>query len=225
MLTNNTHAIVQAPHDLSAQRLYLAQQLWRTYETSRAELSKVLYEEREACRSKGGRGITEGFKAWLQCVGVPRATAYRLIADYEIANGIRERKLVSSETGFEEIEETLAICDRITDELLSGIKAGEVWSAEAWGMKWQLLGKLLNEVLNFVRVEEPLTDEWCEERFQFYLCTAKRAEAIKNHLGELRICSAHRCRQLLEQLSAEIPGVPWEQLVALPEAEFQAFWD
>ena len=91
--------IVEESPEASELRLYLAQQLWRTYETSRVELAKILFEEREAHRSKGGRGVA-GFKTWLKKAGIPRATAYRLLAEHELSLGIREEP-VSNETGLE----------------------------------------------------------------------------------------------------------------------------
>lgn len=85
----------QDPAEASEKRLYIVRQLWHTYETSRVELAKMLYEEREVHRSAGGCGVSSGFKSWLEKAGIPRATAYRLINEHE---GTMKPKHVSPET-------------------------------------------------------------------------------------------------------------------------------
>jgi len=102
---------VKAPTGTSEQRLHKARQLWKTFSTSRAELAKLLYQERKARRSDGGRGKL-GFNSWLEKAGIPRATAYRLIIEHEVLIGKRRPKHVSRETcsgpeALEELEEYL----------------------------------------------------------------------------------------------------------------------
>jgi hypothetical protein len=86
----------------SMQRLVQVRDLWTRSQKDQLEIGRLLYEERKERFSVGGRGIHEGFAAWCQEAGIPHASAYRRIAEYEVSIGEREekpiKKPVSSET-------------------------------------------------------------------------------------------------------------------------------
>jgi hypothetical protein len=73
-------------------RLERVRNLWITGKAHREELGRLLYEEREERLSTGGAKVHVGFNSWLRDAGIPRASAYRRIAEYEISIGIRVEK-------------------------------------------------------------------------------------------------------------------------------------
>jgi hypothetical protein len=73
----------------SEARLARVKELWIADKTTREELGKLLFEERAERRSVGGRGVEEGFHQWLREAGIPKQSAYRRIAEYEISIGVR----------------------------------------------------------------------------------------------------------------------------------------
>lgn len=107
MATPATAPITQTLTGASALRLQQAKELWTKSKEDRDKLGRLLYEERNERLSGGGRGIHEGFHQWLRDAGIPKAAAYRRIAEYEISIGIRkpeEDKPVSNETSLPAIE-------------------------------------------------------------------------------------------------------------------------
>jgi hypothetical protein len=73
----------------SASRLVRVRELWESSRKSQLEIGRLLYEERAERRSVGGRGVYEGFHQWLREAGIPKASAYRRIAEYEVSIGER----------------------------------------------------------------------------------------------------------------------------------------
>lgn len=73
----------------SASRLVRVRELWDSLRKNKLEIGRLLYEERAERLSVGGRGIEEGFHAWLRDAGIPKTSAYRRIAEYEISIGER----------------------------------------------------------------------------------------------------------------------------------------
>jgi hypothetical protein len=84
----------------SQERLVRLQKLWKRSRKDQLEIGKLLYEERAERRRKGGRGIEEGFHQWLQQAGIPKTSAYRRIAEYEVEIGERtEEETYNKPTG------------------------------------------------------------------------------------------------------------------------------
>ena len=97
----------------SQQRQLQVRDLWGKSQEDQLTIGRLLYEERKERLSVGGRGVEGGFIAWCQEAGIPRASAYRRITEYEISIGEREEKPekpVSDETPFvrEQVAQTIA---------------------------------------------------------------------------------------------------------------------
>jgi len=73
----------------SQKRLVRVRELWKQSRKDQLEIGKLLYEERAERKRKGGRGIEEGFHQWLREAGIPKTSAYRRIAEYEVEIGAR----------------------------------------------------------------------------------------------------------------------------------------
>lgn len=73
----------------SVSRLMRVRELWESSRKSQLEIGRLLYEERAERLSVGGRGVYEGFHQWLRDAGIPKTSAYRRIAEYEISIGER----------------------------------------------------------------------------------------------------------------------------------------
>lgn len=73
----------------SQQRLMQVKELWARSRKDQLEIGRLLYEERAERVTAGGRGIHEGFHQWLRDAGIPKTSAYRRIAEYEISIGER----------------------------------------------------------------------------------------------------------------------------------------
>lgn len=75
--------------DASQARLIRVRELWERSKAAQLEIGKLLYEERAERLSVGGRGVINGFHQWLREAGIPKTSAYRRIAEYEISIGER----------------------------------------------------------------------------------------------------------------------------------------
>ncbi len=74
----------------SQQRLVTLKELWARSQKDQLEIGRLLYEEREERLGVGGRGDRDGFHQWLREAGIPKTSAYRRIAEYEVSIGVRE---------------------------------------------------------------------------------------------------------------------------------------
>jgi hypothetical protein len=95
---------------LSESRLLRVRELWERSRESQLEIGRLLYEERAERLAVGGRGVEGGFQSWLRDAGIPKKSAYRRIAEYEVSIGLRaedspDDKPVSVDTPFETIVE------------------------------------------------------------------------------------------------------------------------
>jgi hypothetical protein len=70
-------------------RLTKVRELWQKSKESQLEIGRLLYEERAERFSVGGRGMFDGFHQWLREADIPKTSAYRRIAEYEISIGER----------------------------------------------------------------------------------------------------------------------------------------
>jgi hypothetical protein len=87
----STAIIEAAPTETSQsqQRLLRVKELWTRSQKDQLELGRLLYEERGERLGVGGQGNREGFHQWLRDAGIPKNSAYRRIAEYEISIGER----------------------------------------------------------------------------------------------------------------------------------------
>jgi hypothetical protein len=74
----------------STTRLQRVKELWIADKANREEIGRLLYEERSERLSVGGAGNRSGFHQWLRDAGIPKQSAYRRIAEYEISIGVRD---------------------------------------------------------------------------------------------------------------------------------------
>src|ERR1019366_8300987 len=84
----------------SKTRLARVKELGIADKANREEIGRLLYDERNDRLSVGGAGNRDGFHQWLRDTGIPKASAYRRITEYEISKGLRE-----PEPGIEEQQE------------------------------------------------------------------------------------------------------------------------
>jgi hypothetical protein len=80
----------------STTRLQRVKDLWIADKANREEIGRLLYEERSERLSVGGAGNRTGFHQWLRDAGIPKQSAYRRIAEYEISIGKREETIRSA---------------------------------------------------------------------------------------------------------------------------------
>lgn len=73
----------------STERLLRVRDLWNKSEKDQLEIGRLLYEEHKERLGVGGRGARDGFHEWLRETGIPKTSAYRRIAEYEIFIGER----------------------------------------------------------------------------------------------------------------------------------------
>ena len=73
----------------SQQRLLAVKELWLRSKPDQLEIGRLLYEERAERRSVGGAHVEAGFHQWLRDAGIPKTSAYRRIAEYEVSIGER----------------------------------------------------------------------------------------------------------------------------------------
>jgi predicted SprT family Zn-dependent metalloprotease len=82
--------IEQTPAEIaSQQRLMRVRELWTKGRADQLEIGRLLYDERAERLGVGGQGCRDGFHQWLRDAGVPKNSAYRRIAEYEISIGER----------------------------------------------------------------------------------------------------------------------------------------
>jgi hypothetical protein len=82
-------APAQASEYTSTTRLARVKELWIADKANREEIGRLLYDERAERLSVGGAGNRTGFHQWLRDAGIPKQSAYRRIAEYEISIGKR----------------------------------------------------------------------------------------------------------------------------------------
>jgi hypothetical protein len=85
--TTIVEAIESIPTSMS--RLVRVRELWSQSKDAQLEIGRLLYDERAERLSVGGRGCYDGFHQWLRDAGIPKTSAYRRIAEYEISIGER----------------------------------------------------------------------------------------------------------------------------------------
>ncbi len=73
----------------SMQRLLQVRDLWTRSQKDQLEIGRLLYEEQRERLGNGGRGTRDGFHQWLREAGIPKTSAYRRIAEYEVSIGER----------------------------------------------------------------------------------------------------------------------------------------
>jgi hypothetical protein len=120
--TSSTSSVITE----SMQRLLQVRDLWTRSQKDQLEIGRLLYEERKERLSVGGRGIHEGFHEWLREASIPKASAYRRIAEYEISIGERvepesPKKPVSSETSFVRVKPIATITPKMLTAKLGDI--------------------------------------------------------------------------------------------------------
>jgi hypothetical protein len=81
--------LATTPQYTSTTRLARVKELWAVDKANREEIGQLLYEERSERLSVGGAGNRTGFHQWLRDAGIPKQSAYRRMAEYEISIGVR----------------------------------------------------------------------------------------------------------------------------------------